>query len=116
MSTHSQANKQLARYIIDQLEGGAPISTRAMFGAMAIYRSGLVFAMTWKGSLYFKVDETTRTYYETAGSHALDYVSQGEHQSLKSFWEVPADVIEDEARLREWADKAYRAAVESADR
>ena len=114
MSRKSKANDEMANYIIDGLASDDPITTRPMFGALALYRNGHVFAMAWEGSLYFKVDETTQTDYEAANSHALEYVSRGEQHSLKSFWEVPADVIEDEETLRKWANKAYEAAMKSA--
>lgn len=109
-------NEGLAQFVIEQLAVDEPIVTRPLFGAIALYRNGQVFAMAWKGSLYFKVDETARKNYEAANSHALGYVSKGVDHSLNSFWEVPADVIEDREALREWAGKACEAATKSAKR
>jgi DNA transformation protein len=40
-------------------------------------------------------------------------VSNGEDQTLKSYWEVPADVTEDYEKLQLWAERAYRAALKS---
>jgi TfoX/Sxy family transcriptional regulator of competence genes len=34
----------------------------------------------------------------------------GEDHALKSYWEVPVDVLEDEGKLRDWAERAYQAA------
>lgn len=114
MAKKSRADEELADHIIEQLASAGPISKRPLFGALALYRGGVVFAMTWKGSLYFKVDEFTRSDYEGSESHALEYVSQGEQQSLKSFWEVPAHIVENPEKLRAWADKAYATALKSA--
>ena len=116
MSTKSKDNEEMAQFVIEQLAMDDAIVTRPLFGAIALYRNGQVFAMAWKGSLYFKVNEATRKDYEAANSHALGYVSEGVDHSLKSFWEVPADVIEDREALREWAGKACEAATKSAKR
>lgn len=90
------------------------MTTRPLFGAVALYRQDHVFAMVWHGGIYFKVDDDSRKNYEAAGSHALGYVSEGEQHALKSYWEVPVDVVEDHEQLQQWAERAYRAAVKSA--
>jgi DNA transformation protein and related proteins len=110
MSKKSEQAKHLADHYVDQLSEWAKITTRPLFGAVALYRSDRVFAMVWRGALYFKVDDDSRGKYETANSHALGYVSKGEEQALKSYWEVPADVLEDGDKLHEWAERAYQAA------
>lgn len=98
-------------YYVDQLSGWAEVTTRPLFGAVALYRSGQVFAMVWHGALYFKVDDESRAEYEDAGSRALGYVSAGEEHALKSYWGVPADVVESKDKLHAWAKRAYQAAL-----
>lgn len=114
MTEQSRKTQAMADYYVDQLSPWAKTTTRQMFGAVALYRYDQVFAMVWHGSLYFKVDNDSRKDYQTAGSHALGYVSEGEEQALKSYWEVPADVIEDREQLPQWAERAYHAALKSA--
>uniref|UniRef100_UPI003F491E56 TfoX/Sxy family protein n=1 Tax=Ensifer adhaerens TaxID=106592 RepID=UPI003F491E56 len=114
MSKLSEQTRKLAEFYIDQLSDWAPIKTRPLFGAMALYRDDHVFAMVWHGALYFKVDDETRRDYEKAGSQPLGYVSDGEDHVLKSYWEVPAEVIEEHQKLIEWAECAFQAALRSA--
>lgn len=114
MTQQSQKTQALADHYVDQLSSWAKITTRPLFGAVALYRHDHVFAMVWHGGLYFKVDDDSRTKYEAAGSHALGYVSEGEEHALKSYWEVPVDIVEDHEQLQRWAERAYRAAVQSA--
>jgi DNA transformation protein len=117
MSTKSKKPTSLAEHYIEILAGWAEVSRRSLFGATALYRSGQIFAMVWKGALYFKVDEQSRPDYEAADSHTLGYsTKKGEDHSLKSYWQVPADVIEDEEKLQAWAEIAYQAALHSAER
>jgi DNA transformation protein len=110
MTEQSRKTQAMADYYVDQLSPWAKTITRQMFGAVALYRHDYVFAMVWHGVLYFKVDDDSRKDYETAGSHALGYVSEGEEHALKSYWEVPADVVEDREQLQQWAERAYHAA------
>ena len=114
MTEQARKTQELADHYVDQLSPWAKITTRPLFGAIALYRHEQVFAMVWHGGLYFKVNDATRKEYEAAGSHALEYVSQGEQHALKSYWEVPADVLEDGAQLQHWAARACHVAVKSA--
>ncbi|MCO4878288.1 TfoX/Sxy family protein [Paraburkholderia caribensis] len=114
MSRQLKINEELAQYIIEQLALSDPISTRSLFGACALCRNEHVFGMVWKGDLYFKVDDENKNDYEIANSHTLGYVSKGEERALKSFWTVPAEVVENREDLRVWAEKAYRAAMKAA--
>ncbi len=113
MSKQSEQARQLVNYYVDQLSGWSHITTRPLFGAVALYRNDHVFAMVWQGALYFKVDDQSRVVYEAARSQPLGYVSKGEDSALKSYWEVPVDVTEDYEKLQLWAERAYQAALKS---
>jgi DNA transformation protein len=114
MKKITNQNNELAQYYAEQLSGWARITTRPLFGAVALYRDHQVFAMAWKGSLYFKVDDASRPEYEAAGSQPLGYVADGNEHALKSYWEVPVDVIEEHEALLAWAQRAWRAALKPA--
>lgn len=114
MTKLNKQARQLAEHYADQLSGLGPIDTRPLFGAVALYRDEHVFAMVWEGSLYFKVSDASRAAYQVAGSNALAYVAKGHEHSLKSYWKVPVDVIEDRLQLLEWAQHAWHAALKSA--
>lgn len=107
-------DRTLAEHYAGEISDWAPITTRPLFGAVALYHDALVFAMVWKGSLYFKVDNTSLADYVGAGSHALGYTADGDSHALKSYWEVPVDVIEDNAILLTWAQRAWSAALKAA--
>ena len=106
MKKQTKQARQLAEHYADQLSGLGPIKTRPLFGAVALYLDEHVFAMVWEDSLYFKVCDASRAAYQVAGSNALTYVAKGHEQSLKSYWKVPVDVIEDRLQLLEWARHA----------
>jgi DNA transformation protein len=108
--------KQLAAHYVDLLADWARVTTRPLFGAVALYRNDLVFAIIWKGGLYFKVDDALRKEYEAAGSRPLGYRSAGKDQALQSYWEVPAEIVEDRDNLYRDAEAAYQAAISSANK
>ena len=60
-----------------------------------------MFALISGAALYFKVDDSNRAGYEAAGS---------ERFSPMPYYEVPAEVLEDEDVLREWLAAALQVA------
>jgi len=82
-------------YAMDRLSSIDNIRSRAMFGGYGIFHEGLMFALIADDTLYFKVDESNRDIYEKAESQPFPHGI--------SYWEVPAEVIEDKNRLVEWA-------------
>lgn len=114
MSEQYKAATALADHYIDQLSDWATVTRRPLFGASALYRGEHIFGMVWHGSLYFKVDEETRKDYEAANSQTLGHTAgEAADHSLKTYMEVPVDVIEDDGKLHQWAESAYQAALKS---
>ena len=90
-------------FVLDQLSDAGPVTSRRMFGGYGLYLGTAFFAIIFKGRLYFKTDEKTRLQYEDRGMKPF---RPNEKQTLKSYYEVPADVIEDRSELISWAEKA----------
>jgi DNA transformation protein len=90
-------------YVEGQLGGDA--SFRAMFGGYGIYRGDVFFGIVSRSRLYFKTGPLTRRDYVAKG---MGPFKPNARQTLKSYYEVPADVLEDAETLRAWALKACR--------
>ena len=84
------------------------ITHRAMFGGYVIYKNGVIFAIVAYDKLYFKVDESNIEDYKKAGSGPFTYKQKGHKQTSMSYWELPAEVMEDKEALRKWLAKAYK--------
>ena len=93
-------------FVLDQLQQGGPITSRRMFGGYGLYLGTAFFAIIFKERLYFKTDEKTRPLYE---ERDMKPFRPSEKQTLKNYYEVPADVIEDRSELASWASKAASA-------
>lgn len=90
-------------YVLDQLRGLEKVEARRMFGAHGLYQAGVFFAIVDDGRLYFKTDEESRTEYQRLGMRPFQ---PSEKQILKSYYEVPVDILEDDEALCLWALRA----------
>ena len=101
--------QRYCEYVLDKLLLWGPVVARAMFGGYGLYREGLMFAIIVSDTLYFKVDDLTRVFYEKAGSEPFSYTARGRLVRL-SYWQVPAEVLENGEKLFVWSDQAYKVA------
>ena len=95
-------------FVLEQLEEAGDVSCRAMFGGYGLYRAGAFFGIIDKGRLYFKVSEASRVPYAQAGMKPFRPSAK---QTLSSFYEVPANILESREDLAAWAATAAQAAT-----
>jgi DNA transformation protein len=99
-------SREYLDYLIDQLKAFGQVAAKRMFGGAGLYHQGLFFGLVADDTLYFKVDDANKADYETAGSGPFRPFGT----YAVGYYEVPADVLEDNSRLQEWAMKAISAA------
>jgi DNA transformation protein len=92
----------LRDFVTDQLRLPG-LECRSMFGGYGLYSNERIFGILFKGRLYFKTNATTRSTYEQRGMKPF---RPNVRQRLNSYYEVPADVIEDAPTLTAWATHA----------
>jgi DNA transformation protein len=90
-------------FVLDQLQELDDMEARRMFGGYGLYQDELFFGIIYKGKLFFKIDEATVGEYRR---RKMKPFRPNAKQTLKSYYQVPADIIEDTYELREWAVKA----------
>jgi DNA transformation protein and related proteins len=90
-----------AEFVLEQLraDAGEPISARRMFGSLGLYYHETFFGIISRGHLYLRTTETTRPAFEERGMGPFRPRPQ---QTLKNYYEVPADILEDPDALAEW--------------
>ncbi len=92
-------------FVQDQLRDLRGITCRAMFGGYGLYRGTAFFGIIHRGRLYFKVTpETVRRYKD----HGMKPFRPNSKQTLKSFYEVPVEVLEDAEQLTGWAEQSAK--------
>jgi DNA transformation protein len=91
--------------VLDQLRELDDVEARRMFGGYGIYRDETFFGIIHKGRLYFKIDDSTVGEYR---KRKMKPFRPNAKQTLKSYYQVPVDIIEDGDQLSQWAMKAIQ--------
>ncbi|MGE5303579.1 MAG: TfoX/Sxy family protein [Alphaproteobacteria bacterium] len=90
-------------FVLDQLQGLDDIEARRMFGGFGLYQEETFFAIVHKGRLYFKIDDATVGEY---CKRNMKPFRPNPRQTLKTYYQAPAEILEDDDRLCDWAKKA----------
>ncbi|MCE9581613.1 MAG: TfoX/Sxy family protein [Planctomycetes bacterium] len=94
-------------FVMDQLAGLRGATARAMFGGHGLMLGGVLFGMTWRGGMFLRVDESTVAEFVALGSKPF---SPSKKMVMKSYYEVPAEVLEDAEKLVAWSRRSAEAA------
>jgi|SRR5208283_887069 len=84
-------------HMIDLLSPVEELTSKPMFGGYGIFQAGAMFGFISGATLYFKVDDSNRAVYEAAGSTPYKPMP---------YYEIPGDVLENQGKLLEWANKS----------
>ncbi len=98
-------------YVLDQLADLRGLRAQAMFGGVGLYAEDVFFGLVAADMLYFKVDDSTRSYYEAAGSKP--FKPYADQPTTMSYYEVPIGVVESTSTLLQWARQAVNVAHSS---
>lgn len=91
-------------WVLEQLRPLGTVTGRSMFGAYSLYLDGVIFGLIDDDTVFFRTDDSNRAQFEAAGMNP--FRPFGEDGSAMKYHEVPAEVLEDRDRLREWALQA----------
>ncbi|MGH2736746.1 MAG: TfoX/Sxy family protein [Actinomycetota bacterium] len=105
----STLDDDFVQFVFDQIGDRLGCSAKRMFGGIGLYAGGPMFGIVYDGALYLKVDDTTRGLFE---ERAMGPFRPREGQTLTSYYEVPADVLDDRGELSTWCERALHAASE----
>jgi DNA transformation protein and related proteins len=103
---------QYLAYILEQLARIDGLHSRRMFGAVGLYSGELFFGLIDDDTLFFKTD----------GRNAADYTARkmprfmpfpDRPEAVMAYYQVPADIVEDDEALHEWARKSVAVALAS---
>ena len=92
-------------FVLDQLAEMSSVTCRAMFGGFGLYHYDVFFGILHKGRLYFKTSDESRPAYKKFGMKPF---RPSDQQTLKNYYEVPTDILEDDEELIVWAREAAR--------
>lgn len=108
MPQDSAFKEYVVSEVLREIDG---VTARAMFGGWGIYRHGVFFAMIANGVLYFKIDESNKADYASAGSKPFIYHSPKGKPMQMGYYEVPEQVMENREEIKQWVEKACAVAI-----
>ena len=92
-------------FFLDQLGEFADVEARRMFGGYGLYQDETFFGIIHKDRLYFKIDDSTVSEYR---KRKMKPFRPNAKQTLKSYYQVPLEILEDAEQLCQWAARAIR--------
>ncbi len=95
---------EFIEYFIGQLAAWADVSARRMFGGAGLYCDGTMFGLIADDVAYLKVDDSNRNDFLQAGSSPFQ--PYPDKKETMSYYEIPADVLENPDQLAEWAERS----------
>jgi DNA transformation protein and related proteins len=90
-------------FVLDQLRDLDDVEARRMFGGYGLYRDETFFGIIHKDRVYFKIDDSTVGEYR---KRKMKPFRPNSRQTLRSYYRVPLDILEDMEELCEWATRA----------
>ena len=100
-------------YVLEQLAGLAGLSARRMFGGVGLYCEELFFGLIDNDTQYLRVNDDNRADYTARGMSQFRPYADRPELSM-SYYEAPADVLEDPAQLVSWARRSVAVAMAAA--
>jgi DNA transformation protein len=104
------ASPELIEYWADLLAPLGGVETRRMFSGAGYSLGGVTFALLVREELRMRVDDETRPGYEAAGCEPFTYSARGKTVTVRRYYSLPDDAVDNQERLLELAAEALAAA------
>lgn len=103
------ASQDYVEFVHELLAPLGQVSVRRMFGGAGVYSRGVMFGLIADDVLYLKADADSRRDFETYGMGPFVYEGRGKPVAM-SYWQVPAEVLDDPDAALAWGRKALEVA------
>ena len=90
-------------FVLDQFRRVENVTARPMFGGHGLYQGERFFGIVHAGQVFLKTDHSTRGAFEKRG---MEPFRPSAKQTIRSYYEVPSDVLEQPDELARWAMRA----------
>lgn len=88
-----------AEHVLDLLGDDSGASLRRFFGGWAITRGDQQLAIVMD-TVYARVPASQREQWRAAGSRPFQYQSRGKTVTVKAYWSLPDNALDDPAELQ----------------
>ncbi|HET7221545.1 MAG TPA: TfoX/Sxy family protein [Vicinamibacterales bacterium] len=91
-------------FVLEQLSDVRDVWSKRMFGGVGLYRGDTFFGVIDNAAVFFKVDETSSARYRARKMPPFAPIPG--KPPMRTYYQVPAGILEDAAALAEWAREA----------
>ncbi len=98
---------EFVEYVVEQLSSWGEVTIRRMFGGAGLYREGAMFVVLADDVAYLKVDDSNRDDFLRAGSAPFEPYPDKIKTTIRTYYEIPADVLENRDELARWAQRSW---------
>ncbi len=103
---------EFIEFLREQFAEFGEVQSKRMFGGHGIYYHELMIGLVADDTLYLKIDGETEALFLAAGSQPFMYNKAGKLVKM-SYYEAPAETLEDPDEMKHWAKLAWDAACRS---
>ncbi len=107
------SKSEFVEYLLEMLQPLGAVRAKSMFGGWGLYAGERFFALVAEDTLFLKVDEASRAEFEARGLQPFRYEANGK-VSVMSYYQPPAEALDDRELLVAWAWKGLAAAERAA--
>jgi len=105
------ARNEFVEYTLELLADLGAVRARSMFGGYGLYLDDLMFGIIADDVVYFKVDDTNRDIFLSAGLEPFRLESKN---AVMSYYTVPEEAMDEAAVMCLWARRGVEAAQRGA--
>jgi DNA transformation protein and related proteins len=105
------ADSGLIAWLEEAMAPLGQVTWRRMFGGVALYCDGRVFAIAGDDTLWFKADAKTAPAWDAAGAAPFSFEKKDGTVAVNSYRRAPDDCYDDAESLRDWARLALEASA-----
>ena len=106
---------EFVEFLHEQFAEFGTIRSKRMFGGYGLYYNDLMIGLVADDTLYLKADKESESRFEAEGSQPFMYDKAGKLVKM-SYYEAPAQTLDDPDEMKEWAAIAYDAACRNRKR
>ncbi len=103
---------EFVEYLAELFAEFGPVSSRRMFGGHGVFHDGLMIGLVADDTLYLKADKESCDFFRERGLTPFQY-TKGQRVVEMSYYLAPDDALDDPTEMRNWAQRAYEAALRS---
>ena len=81
------------------------ITVGPMFGGVLLKHNNQQLGVIWGRSFYFRVPESMKEKFREHGSKPFQYEKKTGMVTVKAYWSVPEEMLEDDEQLVLWAEE-----------